>query len=46
MGKKYSYCASFSYLFDEKKLLNEKDSPIDRGLETFETLFNKRIKIV
>lgn len=45
MGKKYSYCASFSYLFDEKKLLNEKDSPIDRGLETFETLYRNKIRI-
>ena len=31
--------------WDEKKLLNEKDSPIDRGLETFETLYRNKIRI-
>lgn len=45
MGKKYAHCASFFYLFDEKNLLNEKDSPIDRGLEIFQQLYQKRIKI-
>ena len=44
--KKYQGLATFYYIFDEHGLLNKKDSPIDRGLETFETLFNKRIKIV
>lgn len=44
--KKYLGLANFYYIFDEHGLLKEKDSPIDRGLETFETLFSKRIKIV
>lgn len=44
--KKYQGLATFYYIFDEHGLLNKKDSPIDRGLETFEILFNKRIKIV
>lgn len=45
MGKKYSYCASFSYIFDEKNLTKEKDSPTDRGKEVFETLYRQRIRI-
>ena len=44
--KKYEGLATFYYIFDEHGLLKEKDSPIDRGIETFETLFSKRIKIV
>ena len=44
--KKYQGLATFYYIFDEHGLLKEKDSPIDRGLETFNKLFSKRIKIV
>lgn len=44
--KKYQGLATFYYIFDEHGLLEEKDSPIDKGLETFETLFAKKIKIV
>lgn len=44
--RKYQGLATFYYIFDEHGLLNKKDSPIDKGLDTFEKLFNKRIKIV
>ena len=34
-----------SVLWDEYELLNEKDSPFDRGKEIFETLYRKRVKM-
>ena len=42
---KYKHLASFSYIFDEKNLLEEKDSPNDKGKEIFETLYKERIKV-
>ena len=45
MGKKYLYCANFSYIFDEKNFLREKDSPTDQGKEIFNKLYERRIKI-
>ena len=32
------------YLCDSDNLLAEKDAPVDRGLEVFQTLYNQRIK--
>lgn len=43
--KKYAPYAQMSYVFDEHHLLRDKDSPIDRGKEIWEKLFNKRIKV-
>lgn len=43
--KKYFGLANFYYIFDEHDLINRKDSPIDKGQETFEKLFKKRIRI-
>ena len=40
--KKYRMFCNFSYIFDEKGLLEEKDSPIDKGKEIFEKLYNNR----
>ena len=45
MCKKYSNQASFSYIWDFDNLLNEKDSPFDRGKEVFEELYKNRIRV-
>ena len=45
MCKKYSNRASFSYIWDFDNLLNEKDSPFDKGKEVFEELYKNRIKV-
>lgn len=42
---KYRGLANFYYIFDEHNLLQQKDSPIDRGVEVYEKLIKKRIKI-
>lgn len=42
---KYRGLANFYYIFDEHNLLQQKDSPIDRGVEVYEKLMRKRIKI-
>jgi hypothetical protein len=41
--KKYSPYVQISYMFDKWDLLGYKDSPIDRGPDTFLELFNRRI---
>lgn len=45
MCKKYSQYCNFSFIRDIKNLLQYKDSPIDRGKEKFEQLFNEREKV-
>ena len=45
MCRRYTNQASFSYIWDYDNLLNEKDSPFDRGKEVFEKLYKSRIKI-
>ena len=45
MGRKYSYLADFSYIFDEEGLLNRKDAPVDKGKDVFERLYRKRITV-
>ncbi len=45
MCKKYSNQASFSYIWDFDNLLNEIDSPFDRGKEVFEELYKNRIRV-
>ena len=42
---RYKEQAVFSYIWDYKNLLREKDSPFDRGKEVFEELYKHRIKI-
>lgn len=44
IAKKYSQYTNISFIFDMENLLDEKDSPIDRGKEIFERLVEKRIK--
>lgn len=42
---KYNGLANFYYVFDERDLLKEKDSPIDRGQEVYEKLISKKIRV-
>ena len=45
MCSKYKNYCNFSFIFDRFGLLNDKDSPIDKGKEIFETLIEQRIKV-
>ena len=40
---KYNNYVNISFIFDKNKITNYKDSPIDRGAETFLKLFNERV---
>lgn len=40
---KYNNYVNISFIFDKNKITNYKDSPIDRGPETFLKLFNERV---
>lgn len=42
---KYGAYVQISYLFDKKDLLDYKDSPVDKGKETFLKLFKNRIML-
>ncbi len=44
--KKYKNQATFSYIWDYNNLLQEKDSPFDRGKEIFEQLYKERVKVI
>lgn len=41
--KKLKQYINVEYLWDREDLLNEKDSPIDKGLEVFKKLYGQRI---
>lgn len=43
--KKYSNYGNFSFIYDMENLLQMKDSPSDRGEETFNKLINRRIVV-
>ena len=43
--KDYKGHASFSYIWDYENLLNEKDSPYDKGKDIFEYLYKHRVKV-
>lgn len=43
--KKYSTQASFSYIWDYENLLEEKDSPFDKGQDIYEYLLKNRVKV-
>ena len=45
MCKKYQGQAEFSYIWDIDNLLEEKDSPLDKGKQVFEKLYRNRIKV-
>ena len=50
-NKLYKICTSynkycnFSFIYDRENLLNEKDSPVDKGKDIFEELYHSRIYI-
>ena len=41
--EKYKNYANFSFIFDRDGLLELKDSPVDKGLETFKKLYESRV---
>lgn len=43
--ERYKGLANFSYIFDEKGLLDKKDAPCDKGKEVLEKLKERKIKI-
>ena len=43
--QKYKQYANFSFIYDRLGLLNLKDSPSDRGEETFKKLLEKRTRV-
>ena len=45
LGKKYSNYGNFSFIYDFKKRLDLKDSPVDKGEEIFNELLKERVKI-
>ena len=45
MCNKFRSLANFSYIWDYDDLLQEKDSPFDKGKEIFEELYKNRIKV-
>ena len=46
MCKKYLNQATFSYIWDFDNILEEKDSPFDKGKEVFEYLYKNRIRVI
>lgn len=45
LAKRYSLYCNMSFIFDFENLLKEKDSPIDNGIEIFNHLLERRIKL-
>ena len=45
IGKKYQNYADFSFIYDRENLLEMKDSPTDKGAETFWKLYKRRVRI-
>jgi len=45
LAKRYNLYCNMSFIFDFENILNEKDSPIDRGIENYLYLLNRRIKL-
>lgn len=45
LGETYSRDCDVSFMYDTKNLLEEKDSPIDKGIEVFNQLLDRRVFI-
>ena len=45
IGKKYLAYCDFSFIYDRENLLALKESPTDRGADTFWKLYKRRVKI-
>jgi DNA primase len=43
--KKYTQYCQFSFVYDRLGLLGKKDSPSDKGEETFKKLIEKRVRV-
>ena len=43
MCEKYKNYANFSFIFDRNGLLDLKDSPVDKGKEVFQKLYESRV---
>ena len=43
--KKYNQYCNFSFIYDRKNLLELKDSPVDKGEETFNELLKRRYRV-
>jgi hypothetical protein len=43
--QKYNNYCNFSFIYDREGLLQEKDSPSDRGEEIFKRLISRRVKV-
>lgn len=45
IGEKYKNYCNFSFIYDRLGLLDMKDSPIDKGIEVFKKLLEKRVQV-
>lgn len=45
LAKRYTNYSKVSFIIDQKNLLRKKDSPIDRGKDTFVSLFENRVMV-
>lgn len=45
LAQKYNNYANFSFIYDMEGLLDHKDSPVDKGKEIYERLYDLRVKI-
>lgn len=45
LGEKYSNYGDFSFIYDFHNRLEMKDSPVDRGEETFNQLLKERVRV-
>ena len=45
IGQRYSTYCDFSFIYDRENLLDMKDSPTDKGADTFWKLYRKRVKV-
>ena len=45
MGREYENYARIDFIIDKKGLLNEKDSPIDKGKDIFNFLYNMKVRV-
>lgn len=43
--KKYIMYANFSFIYDRENILNLKDSPSDKGEETFKELLSRKVRV-
>lgn len=43
--QKLKQYVNVEYLWDYEDLLDEKDSPVDKGIDVFESLYNKRLSL-